>query len=81
MIDESWRYFTYGGVITPGGPSRWDVLDFDQRRTISVNLPNEEYDDDIAISTILFSSFISHTLAEMRAAHGTFQGLIDLQVF
>ncbi|KAK2601229.1 hypothetical protein N8I77_010693 [Diaporthe amygdali] len=52
MIDESWRYFIYGGVITPGGPSRWDVLDFDQRRTISVNLPNEEYDDDIAISTI-----------------------------
>lgn len=56
MIDENWRFFAHGGAITPGGPSRWDVLDWDQRRTISVNLPTEEYDDDVAIS-MKFESF------------------------
>ncbi|KAG6357262.1 hypothetical protein INS49_015140 [Diaporthe citri] len=52
MIDESWRYFAYGGAITAGGPSRWDILDWDQRRTISVNLPTEEYDSDVAINLL-----------------------------
>lgn len=49
MIDEDWRYFTYAGAITPGGPSRWDILDWDQRRTISVNISMEEHDGDVAI--------------------------------
>ncbi|KAL1866907.1 hypothetical protein Daus18300_006610 [Diaporthe australafricana] len=50
MIDEKWRYFSFGGLLTPGGPSRWDVLDWDQRRTISVILPNEEEDYEVAIN-------------------------------
>lgn len=49
MIDEDWRYFTYAGAITPGGPSRWDILDWDQRRTISVNMSTEEHDGNVAI--------------------------------
>lgn len=52
MIDEDWRYFTYAGAITPGGPSRWDILDWDQRRTISVNMSTEEHDGNVAIDLL-----------------------------
>jgi len=49
MIDEKYRYFTAGGGITPGGPSVWRVLDWEQRRTIFVTMDEEQEDDTTAI--------------------------------
>ncbi|KAL6898574.1 hypothetical protein GGI43DRAFT_80736 [Trichoderma evansii] len=49
MIEEEWRYFAPGGGIFPGGPSDWYVLDWDQRRTITVTMDEEQESSDIAI--------------------------------
>lgn len=49
MIGESWRYFAPGGAITPGGPSSWFIMDWDQRRTISVTMDDEQESEDDAV--------------------------------
>ncbi|KAI9154792.1 N amino acid transport system protein [Paramyrothecium foliicola] len=49
MIEEKWRYFAPGGAITPGGPSTWHILDWDQRRIISVTMDEEQESEDLAI--------------------------------
>lgn len=49
MIDEEWRYFAPGGALTPGGPSVWFILDWDQRRTIAVSMDEEQESEDVAI--------------------------------
>ncbi|OAQ71438.1 protein kinase-like protein [Pochonia chlamydosporia 170] len=49
MIDENWRYFAPEGDITPGGPSSWYILDWDQRRTIAVTMDEEQESEDAAI--------------------------------
>ncbi|KAI0839400.1 kinase-like domain-containing protein [Hypoxylon sp. FL0890] len=49
MIKEDWRYWAPSGALTPGGPSKWDVLDWDQRRLISVTVDEVLEDDEIAI--------------------------------
>lgn len=48
MIEEAYKLFAFGGAITPGGPSRWDVLDWDQRRTVAVIMDEEVRDDELA---------------------------------
>lgn len=48
MIEEPYKLFAFGGAITPGGPSRWDVLDWDQRRTVAVIFDEEVREDEIA---------------------------------
>ena len=49
MIGDEWRYFATGGVIFPGGPSTWHVLDWDQRRIIAVTMDEEQESEDLAI--------------------------------
>ncbi|KAI5464911.1 hypothetical protein BGZ63DRAFT_378981 [Mariannaea sp. PMI_226] len=49
MIDEEWRYFAPGGAITPGGPSSWYILDWDQRGIIAVTMDEEQESEDVAI--------------------------------
>ncbi|KAL7921387.1 hypothetical protein ACQKWADRAFT_295635 [Trichoderma austrokoningii] len=49
MIEEDWRYFAPGGGIFPGGPSQWYVLDWDQRRIISVTMDEEQESEDVAV--------------------------------
>ncbi|GFP60166.1 hypothetical protein TASIC1_0016005400 [Trichoderma asperellum] len=49
MIDKEWRYFAPGGGIFPGGPSDWYILDWDQRRTITVTMDEEQESPDVAI--------------------------------
>lgn len=51
MIEEEYRLFAFGGAITPGGPSRWDVLDWDQRRTVAVIMDEEMREDEVAEGT------------------------------
>lgn len=51
MIEGTFRLFAFGGAITPGGPSRWDVLDWDQRRTVSVDIDEEVREDEVAEGT------------------------------
>lgn len=49
MIEDEWRYFAPGGLITPGGPSEWFILDWDQRRIISVTMDEEQESEDTAV--------------------------------
>lgn len=49
MIDEEWRFWAPGGAITPGGPSTWHILDWDQRRMIAVTMDEEQDSEDVAI--------------------------------
>lgn len=49
MIEEEWRYFAPAGAITPGGPSEWFILDWDQRRIISVTMDEEQESEDAAV--------------------------------
>ncbi|EXV01836.1 protein kinase-like domain protein [Metarhizium robertsii] len=50
MIEEEWRYFAPGGAITPGGPSTWFILDWDQRRIIAVTMDEEQDSEDAALT-------------------------------
>ncbi|KAF2972955.1 hypothetical protein GQX73_g621 [Xylaria multiplex] len=49
MIDDESRYFSPGGSLTPGGPSKWNILDWDQRRIIAVTMDEEQYSEDVAV--------------------------------
>lgn len=49
MIAEEWRYFAPGGALTPGGPSTWFILDWDQRHTIAVTMDEAQESEDVAI--------------------------------
>lgn len=49
MIDDDCRYFSLTGHIRIGGPSTWHVIDWDQRRVISVTMAEEQDTEDLAI--------------------------------
>jgi len=49
MIEEQWRYFAPEGDIAVGGPSKWYIIDWDQRRNISVKMDEEQDEEDLAI--------------------------------
>lgn len=49
MIDDEWRYFAPSGAITPDGPSQWHILDWDQRRIISVTMDEQQESEDAAV--------------------------------
>ncbi|KAI9149655.1 hypothetical protein HJFPF1_11710 [Paramyrothecium foliicola] len=49
MLDEESRYFCLSGDIPTGGPSTWHIVDWDQRRTISVTMDGEQDDEDLAV--------------------------------
>ncbi|KAJ0158776.1 hypothetical protein CTA2_10929 [Colletotrichum tanaceti] len=52
MIDPEFRYFAPGGALTPGGPSTWHILDWDQRRVIAVTMDEEQDNEDLAIENL-----------------------------
>ncbi len=49
MIDDDSKYFSLSGDIPIGGPSTWHVIDWDQRRVVSVTMDGEQDDEGIAI--------------------------------
>ena len=49
MIDNASRYFSLSGDIPVGGPSTWHVIDWDQRRVVSVTMDGEQDDESTAI--------------------------------
>ncbi|KAI1500568.1 kinase-like domain-containing protein [Biscogniauxia marginata] len=49
MIKDDEKYFAGSGDITPGGPSTWYIVVWDQRRLISVTMDEELDSEDPAI--------------------------------
>lgn len=49
MIEEESRYFAPDGAITPGGPSTWHILDWDQRHIIAVTMDEYQESEDVSI--------------------------------
>ncbi|RFN44893.1 hypothetical protein FIE12Z_10874 [Fusarium flagelliforme] len=49
MINEDEKYFCLSGDIPVGGPSTWHVVNWDQRRVVSVTMDGEQDDDALAI--------------------------------
>lgn len=49
MIDDDSRYFSLSGDIPVGGPSTWHIIDWDERRVISVTMDEEQDDECIVI--------------------------------
>lgn len=49
MIDSDSKYFSLSGDIPIGGPSTWHIIDWDQRRVVSVTMDGEQDDEGIAI--------------------------------
>jgi hypothetical protein len=47
--------YSPSGAIYPGGPSIWHVVDWDQRRLVSVKMDQEQESPDIA-----FACFLKH---------------------
>jgi hypothetical protein len=45
MINLQDRFFAPSGAIYPGGPSTWHIIDWDQRRLVSVTV-DEELDSE-----------------------------------
>lgn len=52
MIKEKWWYFAPDGAITMAGPSKWNIVDWEQRRTIAVAMDEQQEDDDDAIRAL-----------------------------
>ena len=71
MIDDDSRYFSLSGDILVGGPSTWHVINWDQRRVISVTMDGEQDDESIAIEHLsrhssqlppdIYGIYVSHT--------------------
>ncbi|KAG5766695.1 hypothetical protein H9Q72_005263 [Fusarium xylarioides] len=49
MIDTDSKYFSLSGEIPVGGPSTWHIIDWDQRRVVSVTMDGEQDDETLAI--------------------------------
>ncbi|SCV47181.1 uncharacterized protein FFB14_09669 [Fusarium fujikuroi] len=49
MLKPEERFFAPSGNIYPGGPSTWHIMDWDQRRLISVTMDEELESEDPAI--------------------------------
>ena len=49
MINEDEKYFCLSADIPVGGPSTWHVVNWDQRRVVSVTMDGEQDDDAFAI--------------------------------
>ncbi|KAL5596137.1 hypothetical protein FOVSG1_009826 [Fusarium oxysporum f. sp. vasinfectum] len=49
MIDKDSKYFSLSGDIPIGGPSTWHIIDWDQRRVVSVTMDGEQDDESLAI--------------------------------
>ncbi|TVY13217.1 hypothetical protein LARI1_G008264 [Lachnellula arida] len=59
MIPSDWRFWSPSGALFPGGPYTWHIIDWDQRRWISVTGSEEALPDDEDAINIL-SKHIEH---------------------
>ncbi|KAI2086306.1 hypothetical protein LOZ36_003445 [Ophidiomyces ophidiicola] len=46
MIPPSWRFYSPEGALTPGGPHKWAVIDWELRRWFQVTGPAEALPDE-----------------------------------
>ncbi|KAK3181732.1 hypothetical protein K4F52_006948 [Lecanicillium sp. MT-2017a] len=53
MLDREDRFYSPSGGIYPGGPSIWHVIDWDQRRLVSVEMDEEQESPDEAFRCLL----------------------------
>ncbi|GAB0135891.1 hypothetical protein EsDP_00004213 [Epichloe bromicola] len=53
MLDRQDRFYAPSGGIYPGGPSIWNVIDWDQRRLVSVKMDQEQESPDVAFECLL----------------------------
>lgn len=53
MLDRNDRFFAPSGGIYPGGPSIWHVIDWDQRRLVSVKMDQKLDSEDLAFEYLL----------------------------
>lgn len=58
MLNVEDRFFAPSGNIYPGGPSTWHIMDWDQRRIVSVTMDGELELEDLAIEQL--QKYIDH---------------------
>ncbi|TID02767.1 CBL-interacting serine/threonine-protein kinase 25 [Colletotrichum higginsianum] len=70
MIDNDSKYFCLSGDIPIGGPSTWHIVDWDQRRVVSVTMDGEQDDDGLAIEHFSrHSSQLSPDIYRIHVSH------------
>lgn len=72
MLDHDDRLFAPSGDIDPGGPSIWRVIDWDQRRLVSVVMDEELDSEDPAFEHLL--KYIDHLPPDVYSIHVTSDG-------
>ncbi|CAG9988337.1 unnamed protein product [Clonostachys byssicola] len=72
MLDHGDRFFAPSGAIDPGGPSTWHVIDWDQRRLVSVVMDEELDSEDPAFEHLL--KYIDHLPPDVYSIHVTSDG-------
>lgn len=70
MISDDSKYFCLSGDIPVGGPSTWHVIDWDQRRVVSVTMDGEQDDESMAIAHFSrYSSQLSPDIYRIYVSH------------
>lgn len=72
MIDPDDRFFAPSGAIHPGGPSTWHIIDWDQRRLVSVTMDEELESEDPAFEQLI--KFIDDLAPNVYAIHVSSNG-------
>ncbi|KAF5551129.1 kinase [Fusarium phyllophilum] len=70
MIDHESRYFALSGDIPVGGPTTWHIVDWDQRRVVSVTMDGEQDDESLAIEHFSrYSDQLSPAIYRIHLSH------------
>ncbi|KAL7918878.1 hypothetical protein ACQKWADRAFT_302785 [Trichoderma austrokoningii] len=72
MIDRDDRFFAPSGAIYPGGPSTWHIIDWDQRRLVSVTMDEELESEDPACEYL--AKYIDDLAPDVYAIHVSSNG-------
>ncbi|CAH0052105.1 unnamed protein product [Clonostachys solani] len=72
MLNHDDRLFAPSGDIIPGGPSTWHVIDWDQRRLVSVVMDEDLDSEDPAFEHLL--KYIDHLPPDVYSIHVTSDG-------
>ncbi|KAF4950933.1 hypothetical protein FGADI_7805 [Fusarium gaditjirri] len=75
MIDKDSKYFSLSGAIPVGGPSTWHIIDWDQRRIVSVTMDGEQDDESLAIEH--FSRHSDQLSPDIHRIHVSHSGEIN----